>query len=74
MFLIDTGASTSLLAVKFADTSDLHLGPPKTREMWNGSSETSCGTAKLPVTSPVTTSITTCTLTLWLATTSSSLE
>ena len=53
-FLIDTGASTSLLPVKFADTSDLHLGPPKTLEMWNGSSETSCGTAKLPVTNPVT--------------------
>lgn len=53
-FLIDTGASTSLLPVDLVDISDLNLGPPKTLEMWNGSSETSAGTVTLKVTNPAT--------------------
>ena len=52
--LLDTGASASLLPVKYVDTPRLHLGQPKTLHMWNGTTETSYGTAKLRLTNPVT--------------------
>ena len=48
------GASTSLFPTKNVDTSDLNIGPTKTPEMWNGTSETSRGTAKLSVINPAT--------------------
>ena len=53
-FLLDTGASASLLPKKYVDTSKLNLGPTKTLEMWNGTSGKSCGTANLLVTNPAT--------------------
>ena len=53
-FLLDTGASTSLLPAKCVDISRLNLGPTKILEMWNGTSERSCGTASLPVINPAT--------------------
>ena len=51
-FLLDTGASSSLLPESSIDVTQLHLGPPKVLQMWNGSTETSVGTAKLKVVNP----------------------
>ncbi|MDY6787809.1 MAG: retroviral-like aspartic protease family protein, partial [candidate division WOR-3 bacterium] len=51
-FLLDTGASSSLLPESCVDVENLNLGPPKILKMWNGSSEMSVGTAKLTVVNP----------------------
>ena len=53
-FLLDTGASTSLLPAKCIYISRLNLGPTKILEVWNGTSERSCGTASLPVSNSAT--------------------
>jgi len=53
-FLLDTGSSTSLLPDTCVDTTQLKLGPSRILQMWNGTSERTCGTATLPVTNPAT--------------------
>ena len=52
-FLLDTGASTSVLPEKFVNIPRQNLGPSQVLEMWNGAPVESRGTTKLPVTNPV---------------------
>ena len=53
-FPLDTGASTSLLPVKYLNTTNMKLGPAKSLAVWNGTAKKSCGTEHLLVTNPAT--------------------